>query len=83
MAKLSYDERDSKIRKDRDKKGEQQGGTKRPISSISELTTKQITTGIISSLQKATLEEKDKDETPKTNNSAGNSFCGRESTKRA
>jgi hypothetical protein len=46
--KLSYEERD-KIRKERDKKGEQ-GGSKQ---TISEMTTKQLTTAIISSLQKA------------------------------
>jgi hypothetical protein len=76
---LSYDERD-KIRKDRDKKGEQ-GGTKRLISSISEMTPKQLTTALLSSLQKATPQ--DNQETTKTNTSAGNSFGGRESAKRA
>ena len=56
--KLSYEERD-KIRKDRDKKGEQ-GGTKR---NVSEMTTKQLTAAIISSIQKvANGEDKDKDE---------------------
>ncbi len=45
--KLSYEERD-KIRKERDKKGEQ-GGTK---GNISELTTKQLTTSTISSIQR-------------------------------
>ena len=45
--KLSYEDRD-KIRKERDKKREQ-GGSKR---NISELSTKQLTTASISSLQK-------------------------------
>ena len=73
--KLSFEERD-KIRKERDKKGEQ-GGSKR---AISELTTKQLTTAIISSIQKANSDETE--ETVKTSNSAGNSFGGRESAKR-
>jgi hypothetical protein len=50
--KLSYEDRD-KIRKERDKKGEQ-GGSKR---NISELTTKQLTTALISSLQKVNESE--------------------------
>ena len=75
--KLSFEERD-KIRKERDKKGEQ-GGSKR---AISELTTKQLTTTIISSssIQKANSDETE--ETSKTSNSAGNSFGGRENAKR-
>ena len=78
--KLSYEERD-KIRKERDKKGEQ-GGTKR---NISELTTKQLTTAIISSIQKAVMADDSKDDdtaSKKTNNQAGNSFGGKESVKR-
>jgi hypothetical protein len=77
--KLSYEERD-KIRKDRDKKGEQ-GGTKR---SISELTTKQLTTAIISSIRQATELSGAKDDTTssKTNSQAGNAFGGKESAKR-
>ena len=77
--KLSYEERD-KIRKERDKKGEQ-GGTKR---SISELTTKQLTTAIISSIKQAT-ETTTKEETSpgKPNTQAGNSFGGKESAKRS
>jgi hypothetical protein len=55
--KLSYEERD-KIRKERDKKGEQ-GGTKR---NISELTTKQLTAAIISSIQKAVMADDPKEE---------------------
>ncbi len=63
--KLSYEERD-KICKERDKKGEQ-GGTKQ---SILELTTKQLTTAIISSIQKAVLadDSKDADTASKKNN---------------
>ena len=78
--KLSYEERD-RIRKERDKKGEP-GGTKR---SISEMTTKQLTTALISSLQKAaaTDEPKDSDIPKKSNANAGNSFGGREGVKRA
>jgi hypothetical protein len=78
--KLSFEERD-RIRKERDKKGEP-GGTKR---SISEMTTKQLTTALISSLQKAsaTDESKDADTPKKSSANAGNSFGGRESVKRA
>jgi hypothetical protein len=53
---LSYEDRD-KIRKERDKKGEQ-GGSKQ---SISELTTKQLTTALIRSLQKIN-ESEDREE---------------------
>jgi len=78
--KLSFEERD-RIRKERDKKGEP-GGTKR---SISEMTTKQLTTALISSLQKAsaTDEAKDADTPKKLSANAGNSFGGRDSVKRA
>jgi hypothetical protein len=79
--KLSFEERD-KIRKERDKKGEQ-GGTKR---NISELTTKQLTTAIISSIQKAVMADDPKDEdtaSKKNINQAGNSFGGKESVKRS
>jgi uncharacterized membrane protein YgcG len=78
--KLSYEERD-RIRKERDKKNEQ-GGTKR---SISEMTTKQLTTALISSIQKAAANDESKDgDTPKkSNTNAGNSFGGKESVKRA
>ena len=77
--KLSYEDRD-KIRKERDKKGEQ-GGSKR---NISELTTKQLTTALISSLQKVNESEdhSDKTEAPKQSNQAGNAFGGREGAKR-
>lgn len=77
--KLSYEERD-KIRKERDKKGEQ-GGTKR---NVSEMTTKQLTAAIISSIQKvANGDDKDKDDsTPKKSN-AGDAFGGREGAKRS
>ncbi|KAI2500072.1 hypothetical protein MHU86_14399 [Fragilaria crotonensis] len=77
--KLSYEERD-KIRKERDKKGEQ-GGSKR---NISELTTKQLTTALISSLQKVSESDDatEKAETPQKSNQAGNAFGGREGAKR-
>ncbi|KAI2492735.1 hypothetical protein MHU86_21810 [Fragilaria crotonensis] len=58
--KLSYEERD-RIRKERDKKGEP-GGTKR---SISEMTTKQLTTALISSLQKPLRSTSPKIRTPR------------------
>jgi hypothetical protein len=78
--KLSFEERD-KIRKERDKKGEQ-GGTKR---NLSELTTKQLTTAIISSIQKAVASEetKDKDDDAPKKSNAGNAFGGRENAKRS
>lgn len=78
--KLSYEERD-KIRKERDKKGEQ-GGSKR---NISELSTKQLTTALISSLQKVSASDDSSEktaETPKQSNQAGNAFGGREGAKR-
>ena len=77
--KLSFDERD-KIRKERDKK-EEQGGSKR---TISELTTKQLTLAIISSIQKANADNGAED-TPKKSNAsqAGNAFGGKESAKRS
>jgi hypothetical protein len=78
--KLSYEERD-KIRKERDKKGEQ-GGSKR---NISELSTKQLTTALISSLQKVSASDNSSEttvETPKQSNQAGNVFGGREGAKR-
>ena len=77
--KLSFDERD-KILKERDKKGEQ-GGSKR---TISELTTKQLTTAIISSIQKANADNGAED-TPKKSNAsqAGNAFGGKESAKQS
>jgi hypothetical protein len=76
---LSYEERD-KIRKERDRKGEQ-GGSKR---NISELSTKQLTTALISSLQRLSAPEDSNDttETPKQANQAGNAFGGREGAKR-
>ena len=77
--KLSFDERD-KILKERDKKGEQ-GGSKQ---TISELTTKQLMTAIISSIQKANADNGAED-TPKKSNAsqAGNAFGGKESAKRS
>ncbi|KAI2490682.1 hypothetical protein MHU86_23893 [Fragilaria crotonensis] len=80
--KLSYEERD-KIRKERDRKGEQ-GGTKR---SIAEMSTKQLTTAIISSIKAATADaEKTTSEndtsTPKKSDQAGNAFGGKESVKK-
>jgi len=70
----------SKILKERDKKGEQ-GGSKR---TISELTTKQLTTAIISSIQKANADNGAED-TPKKSNAsqAGNAFGGKGSAKRS
>ena len=49
------------------------------------MTTKQLTTALISSLQKAvaTDEPKDSDTTKKSNANAENSFGGREGVKRA
>ena len=78
--KLSFEERD-RIRKERDKKGEP-GGMKR---SISEMTTKQLTTALISSIQKASAIEEVKEDTTskKASSNAGDSFGGRESAKRA
>jgi hypothetical protein len=82
--KLSFEERDN-IRKERDKKGEQ-GGSKR---TISEMTTKQLTMALISSLQKASEKAGEKenacgDETPKKSNTqAGNAFGGKEGAKRS
>ena len=63
--KLSYEERD-RVRKEHDKKGEQ-GGSKR---TISEMTTKQLASAIISSIKAAALSDSgtcddDKSETPK------------------
>ena len=78
--KPSYEERD-KIRKERDKKGEQ-GGSKR---TIPETTTKQLTTAIISSLQKANASDDNSTiaSTPsKSSTQAGSSFGGKESVKR-
>ena len=74
---LSSEGRD-KIRKERDKKGEQ-GGSKRAISEL--LTTKQLTTAIISSIQKANS-NKTEETSPTTSNSMGNSFGGHKSAKR-
>ena len=82
--KLSYEEQD-KIRKERDRKGEE-GGTKRKIS---EMTTKQLTTAIISSIKAATAGDGDSANdatvsTPKkVNSQAGNSFGGKEGAKRS
>ncbi len=76
--KLSYKERD-KICKERDKRGEQ-GGSKQ---SLSELTTKQLTTALISSLQKINESEEsaERSEAAKQLNQAGNAFGGREGAK--
>ena len=81
--KLSYEERD-RIRKERDRKGEQ-GGTKR---NISEMSTKQLTTTLLSSLKAAAADEsKDcgdsADSASKKPDQAGNAFGGRESAKRS
>ena len=80
--KLSYEERD-RIRKERDRKGEQ-GGTKR---SIAEMSTKQLTTALISSLKAAAAEEgksggESETGVSKKPDQAGNAFGGRENAKR-
>ena len=79
--KLFFDERD-KIYKECNEKGEQ-GGSKR---TISELTTKELTTAIITSIQKANAEDGTDDTPPKKSNTnqAGNAFGGnKESAKRS
>jgi hypothetical protein len=77
--KLSEDEKE-KIRKERMKKQEQ-GGSKRIVAKM---TTKQLTTNIISSINKAKVNIDSDDDSPKKNNSqAGNSFGGKESAKRS
>ena len=79
--KLSFEERD-KIRKDRDTKGEQ-GGTKRSISAVSTtMSTKQLTTAIISSLKAVSMEEDATAEVSTPPKQAGNSFGGKDSVKR-
>ena len=53
---------------------------------MSELTSKQLTTAIISSILKVTADEskdKDDDSTPKKSNQAGNAFGGKKSAKRS
>jgi hypothetical protein len=76
--KLSYEERD-KIRKERDKKGEQ-GGTKRTIGDISV----EHVTAIIGAMQQApsVVSTKDSIVTNETtpSNQAGNSFGGKEAS---
>ena len=82
--KLSFEDRD-KIRKERDRKGEQ-GGTKRTIADMS---TKQLATAIISSLKAASVTDdstiSDSSSIPSkvVDTQAGNSFGGKESAKRA
>ena len=79
--KLSYEEHE-KIRKGRDKKGGQGGCSKR---NISELSTKQLTTALISSMQKVSASDDSSEKTvemPKQSNQAGNAFGGREGAKR-
>ena len=78
--KLSYEERD-RIRKERDKKGEQGGSKKRNLSEY-----KQLTNAIISSIQKVADGKADdtKEDTPKANNQSADrsAFGGRDSAKR-
>jgi hypothetical protein len=53
---------------------------------MSELTSKQLTTAIISSTLKVTADEskdKDEDSTPKKSNQVGNAFGGKKSAKRS
>jgi hypothetical protein len=82
---LSFEERD-RIRKERDKKGEP-GGSNGSKRSISEMTTKQLTSATTSSIKVAGNDsgnsDKEKAETPKKSNNARNSFGGRESAKRS
>lgn len=77
--KLSFEERD-KIRKARDKKGEQ-GGTKDAKRSIGDLSVEQFQ-AIIGAISKEPSTAESEAETPKTNN-AGNAFGGKEGAKRA
>jgi hypothetical protein len=76
--KLSFEERD-KIRKERDKKGEQ-GGTRR---SVADLSVEQFT-AMISSVQQDTNVNTTTNSTRASNsgNDAGNAFGGREGVKR-
>lgn len=79
--KLSFEERD-KIRKERDNKGEQ-GGTKRSISEVSStMSTKQLTTAIISSLKAVSMENDAATEASTPPKQAGNCFGGKDSVKR-
>jgi outer membrane murein-binding lipoprotein Lpp len=76
--KLSFEERD-KIRRERDKKGEQ-GGTKR---SVGDLLVEQFT-AMLSTVQQdaATVTTTDLTDTSNPGNNAGNAFGGKESAKR-
>jgi hypothetical protein len=76
--KLSFEERD-KIRRERDKKGEQ-GGTKR---SVGDLSVEQFT-AMLSAVQQdaATVTTTDLTDTSNPGNNAGNAFGGKESAKR-
>jgi hypothetical protein len=77
--KLSFEERD-KIRKERDKKGEQ-GGSKR---SIGDLSVEQFTAAIISAVKsdQATNTTTESTDTSTSGNNAGNAFGGKEGAKR-
>jgi hypothetical protein len=77
--KLSFEERD-KIRKERDKKGEQ-GGSKR---SIGDLSVEQFT-AIISAVKsdQVTIATADSTDTNTSGGNAGNAFGGKEGAKRA
>jgi hypothetical protein len=76
--KLSFEERD-KIRKERDRKGEQ-GGTKRTVGDLSVEQLK----AMISSVQQdaATTTTTDSTNTNNSGNNAGNAFGGKEGAKR-
>ena len=77
-SKLSFEERD-KVRKERDKKGEQ-GGTKR---SIGDMSVEQFT-AIISAVKndQSTVNTADSTDTSASGNNAGNAFGGKEAAKR-
>jgi hypothetical protein len=77
--KLSFEERD-KIRKERDKKGEQ-GGSKR---SIGDLSVEQFTSAIISAVKndQASTNTEPATDSNTSGNNAGNAFGGKEGAKR-
>jgi hypothetical protein len=75
--KLSFEERD-KIRKERDKKGEQ-GGTKRTVGDISV----EHVTAIIGAMQQSQATETTDDTETTSHTQAGNAFGGKASAKKA
>jgi hypothetical protein len=74
--KLSFEERD-KIRKERDKKGEQ-GGTKRTVGDISV----EHVTAIIGAMQQSQATETTDDTETTSNTQAGNAFGGKANAKK-